>query len=64
MKSIVIIAIAVGISLVAVFVIGEIIWYFANQEFEKAREDFKESLGNPFEEQFEPISEQKELISP
>ena len=43
MKSVTIIAIVVGISLVSV-VISEIIWYFASQEFEKARDEFKESL--------------------
>ena len=37
MKPVIIIAIAVGISVVLVFVISEIIWYFANEEFEKAR---------------------------
>ena len=44
MKPVIIIAIAVGISVSAVFVISEIIWYFANQEFEKVREELKESL--------------------
>ena len=37
MKPVIIIAIVVGISVVLVFVISEIIWYFANEEFEKAR---------------------------
>jgi len=60
MKPVIIIAIAVGISVVSVFVISEIIWYFANQEFEKAREELKESLVNIFEKQYEPILEQKE----
>jgi hypothetical protein len=43
MKSVTIIAI-VGILVVSVFAISEIIWYFASQEFEKARNEFKESL--------------------
>lgn len=55
MKTMVIIAIAVGISVVSVFVISEIIWYFANQEFEKAREELKESLSDTFEKQYEAI---------
>ncbi|MEK0319009.1 MAG: thermonuclease family protein [Nitrosopumilus sp.] len=63
MKPVIIIAVAVGISVVSVFVISEIIWYFANQEFEKVREELKESLVNIFEKQYEPISEQKESIS-
>ena len=28
----------------SVFVISEIIWYFANQEFEKARDELKENF--------------------
>ncbi len=44
MKPVIIIPIVVGISVVSVFVISEIIWYFANQEFEKARDEIKESL--------------------
>ncbi|MEK0330490.1 MAG: hypothetical protein QQN49_04525 [Nitrosopumilus sp.] len=44
MKPVIIIAIAVGISVVSIFVISEIIWYFANQEFEQARNEFKENL--------------------
>jgi uncharacterized membrane protein (DUF485 family) len=64
LKSASIIAIAIGISVVSVFVIGEIIWYFATQEFEKAREEFKEDLTNTFEEQFEPIIKQKESPPP
>ncbi len=55
MKPVIIIAIAVGISVVSVFVISEIIWYFANQEFEKVREEFKESLINIFEKIFFPL---------
>jgi len=43
-KPVIIIAIAVGISVVSIFVISEIIWYFANQEFEQARDEFKENL--------------------
>ena len=37
MKPVIIIVMIVGISVVSVFVISEIIWYFANEEFEKAR---------------------------
>lgn len=37
MKPVLLIVIVIGISLVSVFVISEIIWYFTNQEFEKAR---------------------------
>ena len=44
MKPVTIIAIAVGISVVSIFVISEIIWYFANQEFEQARDEIKENL--------------------
>jgi len=44
MKFIVLIGIIVGISLVTVFVVGEIIWYYANEEFEAARDEFKSSL--------------------
>jgi len=43
-KPVIIIAIAVGISVVSIFVISEIIWYFANPEFEQARDEFKENL--------------------
>ena len=39
MKPVIIIPIVVGISVVSVFVISEIIWYFANQAFEKARNE-------------------------
>jgi len=60
MKPVIIIAIAVGILVVSVFAISEIIWYFANQEFEKARDEFKESLVNTFEKQYESIPEQEE----
>ncbi len=59
MKPVIIIAIVIGISVVSVFAIGEIIWYFANQEFEKARDELKENLDDIFEKQYEPISEQK-----
>ena len=38
------IVVIVGISLVSVFVISEIIWYFANQEFEKARGEFLDTI--------------------
>ncbi len=44
MKPVLIVAIAVGISVVSIFVISEIIWYFANQEFEQARDELKENL--------------------
>ena len=44
MKPVIIIVIAVGISVVSVFVISEIIWYFANQEFEKAREELLNAI--------------------
>jgi len=44
MKPVIIIAIAVGISVVSIFVISEIIWYVANQEFEQARDEIKENL--------------------
>ncbi len=44
MKSVIIIAIAVGISVVSVFAISEIIWYFANQEFEKARDEILNAI--------------------
>ena len=37
MKPVIIITIVVGISVVSAFVTSEIIWYFANEEFEKAR---------------------------
>ena len=60
MKPVIIIVIAVGISVTAIFVTGEIVWYFANQEFEEVREEFKESLEKPFEEQDKPTSEQRE----
>ncbi|MFQ5475575.1 MAG: hypothetical protein ACE5DT_00920 [Nitrosopumilus sp.] len=63
MNTVQIIAIAVAISVASIFVISEIIWYFANQEFEKARDELKESLENPFEEQYDSISEQKEPIN-
>jgi len=43
-KPVIIIIIVVGISVVSVFTISEIIWYFANQEFEKARDELKENL--------------------
>jgi len=43
-KPVIIIATAVGISVVSIFVISEIIWYFANQEFEQARNELKENL--------------------
>ena len=58
MKPVIIIAIAVGISVVAIFVISEIIWYFANEEFEKVREELKESLVNTFEKQNEEYEQQ------
>ena len=60
MKPVIIIVIVVGISVAAIFVTGEIVWYFANQEFEEVREEFKESLEKPFEEQDKPTSEQRE----
>ena len=44
MKPVMIIAIVVGISVVSVFIISEIIWYFANQEFEKARDELLEAI--------------------
>jgi len=44
MKPVMIIVIIVGISVVSVFVISEIIWYFANQEFEKARDEFLDAI--------------------
>ena len=44
MKPVIIIVIAVGISVVSIFVISEIIWYFANQEFVQARDEIKENL--------------------
>ena len=62
MKPVAIIAIAVGISVVSIFVISEVVWYFADQEFEKARDELKESLEEPFEKQQESILEQKEPI--
>ena len=61
MKSAIIIAIVVGISIVSVFTISEIIWYFANEEFEKVRDELKESLANTFEKQNEEY-EQHPLI--
>ena len=45
MKPVIIILTAVGISVVSIFVISEIIWYFANQEFEQARDELKEIIG-------------------
>jgi len=45
MKPVIIIAIIIGISVVSVFVASEIIWYFENQEFEKARDELKEIIG-------------------
>ena len=44
MKPAIIIVIVVGLSVVSVFVISEIIWYFANQEFEKAREEIVNAI--------------------
>ena len=44
MKPAIIIIIAVGISVVSVFVISEIIWYFATQEFEKARDELLNAI--------------------
>ena len=46
MKTVFLIAIIVGISLGLVFVTGEIVWYFANQEFENVREEIKENLSD------------------
>ena len=44
MKTVTVIVIIVGISLGIVFVTGEIVWYFAGQEFENVREEIKEDL--------------------
>lgn len=44
MKPVVIIALVVGISVVSVFTISEIIWYFANEEFEKARDELRNAI--------------------
>ena len=44
MKPVIIIAMMVGISVVSVFVLSEIIWYFENQDFEKARDELQEIL--------------------
>ncbi len=44
MKPVIIIVIAVGISVVSVFVISEIIWYFANQEFVQARDELLNAI--------------------
>ena len=44
MKPVILIVIVVGISVVSVFVISEIIWYFANQEFETAREEIVNAI--------------------
>ena len=63
MKLIIIIIIAVGISLVSVFVTSEIIWYFANQEFDKVKNELKENLADTLEKQNEPISEQESTSS-
>ncbi len=57
MKTVIIIAITVGISVVSVFLISEIIWYFANQEFEKTREEIKENLTETFEKESDSIPE-------
>jgi len=43
-KSVIIIVIVVGISVVSVFATSEIIWYFANQEFEKARDELLNAI--------------------
>lgn len=56
MKSVIIIAI-IGISVLSAFVTSEIIWYFANEEFEKARDEFKESLT------FQTVSQSNNMIS-
>jgi micrococcal nuclease len=52
MKPVTIIVMIVVLSVVSVFVISEIIWYFANQEFEKARDELKENLAEMFEKQY------------
>jgi len=44
MKTVTVIVVIVGISLGIVFVTGEIVWYFAGQEFENVREEIKEDL--------------------
>ena len=44
MKPVMIIAIVIGISVVSVFITSEIIWYFANQEFEKARDELLNTI--------------------
>ena len=44
MKPLVIIAIAVGCSVVAVFLLSELSWYFAGQEVEKAQQELRENL--------------------
>ncbi|QLH03216.1 hypothetical protein C5F47_06475 [Nitrosopumilus cobalaminigenes] len=44
MKLVITIIMVVGISIASVFVISEIIWYFANQEFEKAREEIVNAI--------------------
>ncbi len=44
MKPVIIILMAVGISIVSVFAISEIILYFANQEFEKARDELLDAI--------------------
>ena len=44
MKTVTVIVVIVGVSLGIVFVTGEIVWYFANEEFENVREEIKEDL--------------------
>jgi len=44
MKPVIIIPIIVGISVVSIFAISEIIWYFANQEFEQARDELLNAI--------------------
>jgi micrococcal nuclease len=75
MKSIVIIGIIVGILVATVFVVSEVIWYYANVEFEAARDEFKDSLtdtseqfesiqlDDPFEESFEESFEEPMDVS-
>jgi len=57
MKPVIIVAIIIGISVATVFVTSEIIWYYANQEFEETREELKENLADTFEKQYESIPE-------
>jgi uncharacterized protein YkwD len=53
---------AISISIVSIFVTSEIVWYFASQEFEKARDKVKENLTNIFNEDYESIQDVPEKI--